>query len=67
MINTEYWPTRGVRIDIQYMVFLETVITTAGKGMGSSEEIFLLATWPVGSIIAGGFTLLNLLQLLLVT
>lgn len=60
-VNTGFGSTRGLRIDIQCIVFLETVITTTGTVRGGSEEIFLLAKRPAGSTTAGGFILLDLL------
>lgn len=60
MVNTGYGPTRRVRLYIQYVVFLETAITTAGEGRGGSEG--LLVRRLADSTTAGGFVLFNLLQ-----
>lgn len=65
MVNTGYEPTGEARIDTQYIAFLDTVITTAGKGRRGSEEIFLLARWLADSTTAGDFIPFDLLQPLL--
>lgn len=57
-----------MRLYIQYVVFLETAITTAeeggGGGVGSEE---LLVRGLADNTTAGGFTLFDLLQPFLAT